>query len=514
MYTQSDNSKRIAKNSLFMTIRMIVVLLITLYTSRIILNVLGVEDYGIYNIVAGFVTMFGFLNSSLSNGIQRFFNYELGKNGIEGANKVYNMALLIQVILAIVIIIPTEVFGMWYLHNKMVIPEERMFAAEWVFQLSLITFLLHILQVPYTASVLAHERMDFYAIISVFDVFVKLGCIFMIPLFDTDYLILYGTIITLIAFISLLAYIIYAKIKFKEIHIRPIFYKSLFKNMLSFSGWNMFGTLGHMFKDLGVNLVLNFFFGPIVNAARGVANQVNSGLQSFVSNITIPVRPQLIQSYSQGNITRSLNLTYTISKLSCFVLLLMALPIILEIDYILLIWLGDKNIPTYTASFIVIIVVNSFLNNLNSAISGLVHASGMMKKYQLAGGSISLISVIVVYVSMLFMKVPELALFVILIMDIIRQIIALIIVKFIVPEFSFNIYIKNVIFPLLKIAFIGMTIPICIHYLLPYGMMRFLIVSILGLFSIGISIYILGLDANEKVLVTNIYSQLKQKLKL
>ena len=185
-----------------------------------------------------------------------------------------------------------------------------------------------------------------------------------------------------------------------------------------------------------------------------------------------------------------------------------------RLGYILHIWLGDKNIPTYTASFIVIIVVNSFLNNLNSAISGLVHASGMMKKYQLAGGCISLISVIVVYVSMLFMKVPELALFVILIMDIIRQIIALIIVKSIVPEFSFNIYIKNVIFPLLKIAFIGMTIPICIHYLLPYGMMRFLIVSILGLFSIGISIYILGLDANEKVLVTNIYSQLKQKLKL
>ena len=513
MSTQSENNKRIAKNSLFMTIRMVIVLFITLYTSRIILKVLGVEDYGIYNVVAGFVTMFGFLNSSLSNGIQRFFNYELGKNGIAGANKVYNMALLIQVILAVVIIIPTEVIGIWYLHNKMVIPEERMFAAEWVFQLSLITFLLHILQVPYTASVMAHERMDFYAIISVFDVFVKLGCIFMIPLFDADYLILYGIIMTLIALISLLAYIIYAKSKFKEIHIKPIFYKSLFKDMLSFSGWNMFGTLGHMFKDLGVNLILNFFFGPIVNAARGVANQVNSGLQSFVSNITVPVRPQLIQSYSQGNINRSLNLTYTMSKLSCFVLLLMAVPIMLEIDYILHIWLGDKNIPAHTASFVIIIVLNSFLNNLNSAISGLVHASGKMKKYQLAGGSISLISVIIVYFSMLFMEVSELALIVILVMDTVRQIIALIILKSIVPEFSFSIYIKNIIFPVFKVSFIGIIIPICIHSLLPYGLTRFIIVFILSVFLIGFSIYFLGLNCNEKILVKNIFDKLKSKLK-
>jgi O-antigen/teichoic acid export membrane protein len=283
--------------------------------------------------------------------------------------------------------------------------------------------------------------------------------------------------------------------------------------MLSFSGWNMFGTLGHMFKDLGVNLILNFFFGPIVNAARGVANQVNSGLQSFVSNITVPVRPQLIQSYSQGNINRSLNLTYTMSKLSCFVLLLMAVPIMLEIDYILHIWLGDKNIPAHTASFVIIIVLNSFLNNLNSAISGLVHASGKMKKYQLAGGSISLISVIIVYFSMLFMEVPELALIVILIMDTIRQIIALIILKSIVPEFSFGVYTKNIILPLSKVSVVGIIIPICIHCLLPYGLLRFITVFIISIFLIGFSIYFLGLNCNEKILVKNIFDKLKSKLK-
>ena len=365
MSTTTASNKRIAKNSIFMSIRMVIVLMITLYTSRVILKALGVEDYGIYNVVAGFVTMFGFFNASLSNGIQRFFNYELGKNGADGAHKVYNMALLIQIILALFVILPTEIFGTWYLHNKMVIPAERMFAAEWVFQLALLTFLLHILQVPYTAAVMAHERMDFYAVVSVLNAITTLGCAFIIPIYGGDRLIFYAILITLIALFTLLIYILYTHRNFREIRIECTFHKSTFKEILSFSGWNVFGTLGHMLKDQGVNIILNFFFGPIVNAARGIANQVNGGLQSFVTNLTIPVRPQVVQSYSQGNISRSLNLTYTISKLSCYVLLMVSLPILLEIDYVLALWLGD-NVPQYTAVFIVIIVLNSFLLNLNA----------------------------------------------------------------------------------------------------------------------------------------------------
>ena len=225
MNNNDKNNKRIAKNSIFMSIRMVIVLLITLYTSRVILDALGVEDYGIYNVVAGFVTMFGFLNSSLSNGIQRFFNYELGKNGIEGAKKVYNMALLIQLILAILVILPTELIGTWYLHNKMVIPAERMFAAEWVFQLALLTFLFHILQVPFTAAVMAHERMDFYAIVSVFNASITLCSAFFIQMYGGDKLIFYAALIALIAFVSVLLYIAYSKTHFKEIHIEHKFHK-------------------------------------------------------------------------------------------------------------------------------------------------------------------------------------------------------------------------------------------------------------------------------------------------
>ena len=509
--SNTDNNKRIAKNSLFMSIRMVIVLAITLYTSRVILNVLGVENYGVYNVVAGFVTMFGFFNSSLANGIQRFFNFELGKNGVEGARKVYNMALLIQLLLALIIIIPTEIIGTWYLHNKMVIPDGRMFAAEWIFQLSLITFVLHIIQVPFSAAVMAHERMNFYAVVSVLNVFINLGAVFVIPLLKGDALILYGILTTFVALFTLLMYIIYAKKHFEEISIEKKFHRTTFKEMLSFSGWNIFGTLGQMMKNQGVNLILNFFFGPVVNAARGIANQVNSGLQNFVSNITIPVRPQVVQSYSKGDVQRSLNLTYTISKLSCFLLLTMSLPILMEVDYVLNIWLGN-NIPEYTAAFIIIIVLNSFLNNLNAAISGLVHATGKMRTYQLCGGTISLVSVVIVYIAMLIWRTPTFALIVLLIMDTVREIVALFILKSIVKDFSLKTYVYKVAIPLLLVGIMAIIPAICIHHYMPGSFLRFCIVSAVSIATTCGCIYYAGLDKSEKRMVKQITGKLFSKL--
>lgn len=510
MQNQSANNKRIAKNSLFMSIRMVIVLAITLYTSRVILRVLGVEDYGVYNVVAGFVTMFGFFNSSLSNGIQRFYNFELGKNGVEGARRVYNMAFLIQVLLALIIVLPTEILGLWYLHNKMVIPEGRMFAAEWIFQLSLLTFVLHIIQVPYTAAVMAHERMDFYAVVSIFNVLISLAAVFLIPHLGGDALILYGALIALIALITLVLYIGYAKKNFKEIVIEKAFRLSLFKEMLSFSGWNIFGTLGQMMKDQGVNLILNFFFGPIVNAARGIANQVNGGLQSFVANITIPVRPQVVQSYATGDIDRSLSLTYTISKLSCYFLLLMSLPIMLEIDFVLKIWLGDK-VPEHTSVFVVIIILNSFINNLNAAVSGVVHASGKMKTYQLCGGTISLASVAVVYIAMLIWDIPSIALIVLFILDIVRQFVALIVLKSIVNEFSLMNYFHGVVIPLIAVALLAIVFPLAAHHFISVGFLKFCIVLIVSILSVVMSVFLVGLRKNEKKIISNILKNLKKK---
>ena len=493
-----------------MSIRMVIVLLITLYTSRVILDVLGVVDYGIYNVVAGFVTMFTFLNTSLSNGIQRFYNFELGRNGVDGAKKVFNTAFLIQILLAVIIIIPTEFIGIWYLHNKMVLPVERMFAAEFVFQFAMLTFVMHIIQVPFTAAVMAHERMDFYALISVMNAVLTLVATFLISAINEDGLILYGLFIFIISVISLICYYLFCRKHFSEIRIERGNDKSLFKNMLSFSGWNIFGTMGQMLKDQGVSLVLNLFFGPIVNAARGIANQVNGALQSFVSNITIPVRPQIVQSYSQNNIERSLSLTYTISKLSCFVLLLMSLPIVFEIDFILKLWLGN-NVPEHTSAFVIIIIINAFILNLNSAVSGLVHATGKMRIYQLTGGGVSIISIIVVYISLLCECSAELALISLVLMDIIRQILAVTILKRLVPEFSLKHYIIKVLFPVMIVMIISPIIPFIISLYIDESFIRFILICLISIISSFMLIYLLGLNKCEKLMVTQLTDKIKYK---
>lgn len=494
-----------------MAIRMVFVLLITFYTTRVILNNLGVEDYGVYNVVCGFVSMFTFLNTSMSNGIQRFFNYELGQNGEDGANKVFNSSLLIQGILAFLIIVLTESFGLWYLHNKMVIPTERMFAAEWIFQFSILSFLFIIMQAPYTASVMAHERMDFYAIISVFDAILKLGIVLLLPMLPGDDLIVYGILFTLISIINFVVYCLYCKRNFPEIRIGGLFNKALFKSMLGFSGWNIFGSFAHMMKEQGINLVLNLFFGPVVNAARGVAAQVNAGLQSFVQNITIPVRPQVVQSYAKGEINRTMQLTYSVSKLSVLFLYMLSLPILFEIDFILKIWLGN-NVPDHTNTFIIIIVITSFLNNLNAAISNVVHATGIMQRYQVWSAVVVLSSIPFAYIILFLGGSPESAMWITFVTMITAQITALLILKTLVA-YSIKDYLKDVILPFILVVLSTIWIPYVIHEFFTESFIRFCIVTIFTVVSVGISLYYVGLNSSERKLINTILSGFIVKFK-
>lgn len=509
----STNNSIIVKNSVFMSIRMVIVLFITLYTSRVVLESLGVVNYGIHNVVAGFVTMFAFMGSALSAGIQRFYNFELGQSGVEGANRVYNTALIIQCVFALLLVIIIEFVGLWYLHNKMVIPIDRMQAASYIFQLAVITLVLHIIQVPYSAAVMAHEKMGFYAVMSIFSAAGTLLGVYLIKFIQSDSLILYGILLSIIAAITLISYIVYCKFQFKEIHLTKGINKSLFKEMLTFSGWNVLGTFGHMLKDQGINLILNLFFGPVVNAAKGIASQINGGLQSFVSNISIPVRPQTIQSYSQGNKNRAFKLTYTISKISCIVLALVSIPIMLEIDFVLKIWLGN-NVPQHTSTFAIIIIIDAFLSNLNSAISCIVHASGKMKYYQIAGGIASIVTIILAYYGVRLLKVPEIAFIAILIMDIIRQIVALIIIKRIEPiNFKYSDYINNVILPILKVILIGSVVPIICHYTIKQDIIRVSSTIVSSLAFISLSTYYLGLNNNEKNIIAQLTNSIIKRKK-
>ena len=481
---------------------MVIVLGVSLFTTRIVLQVLGIVDYGVYNVVCGFVTMFAFLNISMSNGIQRYFNYEYGKNGEDGANKVYCTSLYIQSALAVIVVIIVEAVGIWYLHNKMVIPEGRMVAAEWIFQFSIIMFVVGIIQAPFSAAVIAHERLDFYAVISVIEAVLKFGIAYIIMLVKSDKLIIYGALMASVSIFIFLFYLAYCKRSFSEIHFKPFFDRQLFKSMMVFSGWNLFGSFSILLADHGINLVLNFFFGPIVNAARGIAHQINGAVQSFVMNIGMPVRPQVTQSYAKGDISRTMSLTYSVSKLTCAIVLILAIPASLEIDYLLHLWLG-KEVPEHTASFSIIILLTSMVTDLNWATSGVVHATGRMKKYQLWGSLFRICAVPLAFWLLKCYKIPELALCVVLLCQILAHIAGLFIVRFLVGM-SLRDYFNKVVFPILIIMTISISVLYGIHILFCEGLARLLIVSFSSLIIVGCLFYLLGFNNNEKELVKKI----------
>lgn len=510
MTDNNVSNKRIAKNTLFLSVRMVVVLVLNLITTRIVLQALGVVDYGVYNVVCGFVSMFGFLNTSMSNGIQRFFNYEYGKNGVEGANKVYCTALYIQATLALIMVILVEAFGLWYLHNKMVIPVDRLVAAEWIFQFAIISFVIGIMQAPFSAAITAHERMDFYAVISVLDAFLKLGIAYLIMIVTSDKLIVYGALFACISLINLLLYFVYCKLNFKEVFFKASLHVDLLKRMLGFSGWNLFGSFSSVMKEQGVNLVINFFFGPVVNAARGIANHLNGGIQHFVNNLAVPVRPQVIQSYATGNLNRSINLTFTISKLSCCLLIMMAIPLSLEINYVLRLWLGN-NIPQHASSFAVIVFMTSIVSNLNSATSGIVHATGKMRDYQLWGNLIGMSAVPLSFFILKHYSIPEIALISVLVCSCLGHIVCLFVVRKLVGM-SLRLYFKEVVLPIVLVLIVSFILSYPIHLIFSNDLLRLLMVSLFSFIIVVLTLYFFALKKSERKLFINLAKSFAIKL--
>jgi O-antigen/teichoic acid export membrane protein len=286
----SVSNKRILKNTLFLYCRMIIVLLVSLYATRVILNVLGVTDYGIYNVVAGFVSMFSFLNSAMNNTTQRYLNYERGRGDLNSLSNVFNTSCQIQAIIAVVTLLLLEVFGVWYINNIMIIPQERIIAANWVFQFSSLSLVLLILQIPYSADIISHERMDYYALISIIDVVVKLLIVIVLPCLSYDKLFVYGLLSFVLSLINFLLFYIYSNRNFVEVKLRFEFDRELFKTMLSFSGWNMLGAIAYTIQGQGLNVLVNSFFGPVVNAARAIAFQIHAAISGFSENSKPPIK--------------------------------------------------------------------------------------------------------------------------------------------------------------------------------------------------------------------------------
>lgn len=504
----TSQNTRIAKNTIFLSLRMVFVLFISLYTSRVFLNVLGVVDYGISNVVAGFVSMFGFFNTSLANAIQRFYNNELGTNGRDGVTKVYNTSLVIQSIIALVVFVLLETIGLWYLYEKMVIPFERFDTAFWLYQFSTISAVLVIIQSPFSAAIMAYEHMNTYAIISIVDVVLKFILAIILPFVSYDKLLVYGATYLLITFVDFAFNYIYAKRQFPELHIKLENHKYMFKDMISFSGWNLFGTFACMIREHGLNLVLNLFFGPAVNAARGIAYQVSSALQGFVSNLSLAAKPQMVQSYATGDSTRTIKLMYIMSKLSFVFLFVLSVPVILNINYILNLWLGDV-IPEHTANFIILILLTMFMNNLNAPLSNVVYATGKMRNYQITFSIINLLIIPVSYMS-LKLNAPAEAVFIIyFVMTIFVQIACLLVLKTLV-SISLRQYFVTLILPLAIVVFFSLPIAAVINYIVPAGISR-IILEYFVVFCITLIIsYIVMLDSSEKKVVKQIVNKIKK----
>lgn len=499
MSDNSSNNSRIAKNTLFLYLRMILVLVVSLYTTRVVFNALGVVDYGIHNVVGGFVSMFAFLNTSMSNGIQRFYNFKLGKEGEEALTKVYNMALLIQGLLAIIVVLLLETVGLWYLNTKMVIPIERMPTARWIYQFTVVSLVFLIMQIPYSAAIMAHERMNYYAYVSIIEVGLKLAFALWLPHVKYDKLFVYGCYCLGGNILNFLLYYLYSKHQFKSIKLQKFFHKDLFKDMLSFSGWNIFGPFAYMLKGQGVSVLLNVFFGPIVNAARGVSGMVGNAIKGFSSNIVISFQPQIVQSYAEGNLSRVKSLMYSLSKISYLMLFMLSMPVAIELPYILHLWLGDV-IPDYAVSFTMLMLINMIISSLNTPLTQVVHATGKIRNYQI-GTSIVICSILPI--SWLFLKgggSPVIVYIVSLCLICINQVIGLLLLKQVFP-YSIKEYLKSVILPCFLVSIVAIIVPIVLHYFISPSFLRLILVIISGMGGVILSSYLVALNAYERAMV-------------
>lgn len=380
------NNKRIAKNTMFLYFRMMQIMGVTLYTSRIVLKTLGIEDFGIYNVVGGIVTMFTFLNGSLGAATSRYITFELGKKNYERLNQVFNVAFLIHILIGVLVILLAETIGLWFFYEKMTIPENRMFAAFWVYQISILTCFFTLTQVPYNATIIAHENMKIYAWVGVVEVICKLLVVYLLMVSPFDRLIFYASLLCLIQISIICFYRIYCSRNYEESSLKLYKDKEMYKEMFGYAGSDLIGNISALAQGQGLNLLLNVFFGPVVNAARGVAYQVQGAVTQFSNNFMTAVRPQIIKSYAQGDVKGMMKLVVDSSCFSYYLMWMISFPIMLEADYILRLWLGKY--PEHTVSFLNLVLVLCLIQTLKTPRSTAFHATGHLKLSNMVVGGI------------------------------------------------------------------------------------------------------------------------------
>lgn len=504
------NNKRIAKNTLLLYVRMLFMMFIGLYTSRVILDKLGEVDFGIYNVVGGFVTMFTIISGAMTTATQRFLSFEIGKGENGNVKSIFSTMIYIHLFLALVILILGEVLGVWFLNTHMNFPMDRYGAANWVFQLSLLVFMLNVINVPYNGALIAYEKMSAFAYFSIFDAVFKLLICYVITLTPFDKLIVYAVLMAIIQILLLALYFLYCRVKFKDCRFTGKFNRTYGKNVGSFVGWNLIGSLAGVAKEQGVNVVLNMFFGPAVNAARGVAYQVLSKLNGFVTNFQMALNPQIIKNYASGERESMYKLVFRGAKMSYLLLLTLSLPVIIEAPLILNIWL--KEVPNYTVIFLQIAIFTSMLNALSNPLIVSMHASGKVRDYQIVVGLLSLLTLPFVYFAFKMGAAPYVAMIIAFIIELACHFARLyMLVRSM--EFPMWRFVKDVTLRVFVITIVSMVLPILAYNYINITAIRFICVCILCLLSTIVFGFYLGFNHEDrKTIKIKVISVINQKI--
>ena len=498
----ATSNKTIAKNTMFLYIRMAIVMVVTFYTSRVILAVLGASDYGIYNVVGGIVTMMAFLNGALSSSSSRFLTYELGTRNMEQLKKTFSASLNLHICVAILVLLVGETIGLWFFYEKLVIPDERMNAAFWVYQFSIITTMVNFTQVPFNASLISHENMSVYAYVGLYEAISKLIIVYLLQLAPFDHLIIYALLLMLNTVGIQMFYRTYTSRKYSECRFQIVKDKALYKKLLSYSGWDLFGGVAVICQNQGINILLNLFFGPVVNAARAITFQIQGALNQFVNNFLTAVRPQVVKSFAAKDYDRMYGLTFTAAKYSYLLMLALMLPLCFEIRFVLKIWLGD-NIPDYTFEFSTIVMITYLMETFHSASLMSYHAIGRIKTGNIIGGSMMILALPVSYLCLRFDLPPYSVFIVVFCINFIQMFFGWWLIRRYVT-FEWNTLIKNTYLPTILITVMSCIMPFIIILNMTESWLRFFIVIISIELPLLFMTYFIAIEKDERAKIKNI----------
>lgn len=507
--SRQENSKQIAKNTIALYVRTLVTFAVGLITSRVVLKVLGVDDYGINNVVGGVVAMFSIVTSALSQAISRYLTFELGRGNKERLKVIFSTGVNIQLLMSLIIIVLTETLGIWFLNNKMNIEPSRMYAANWVFQFAVLAFVVNLISVPFNAAIIAHEKMKAFAYVSVLEAVLKLATAFMLYISPLDKLITYAFLLFIVSVIIRLVYGSYSKKHFEECRYSFVFDGKLFREMSKFAGWNFISSTAYIFNTQGINIASNIFFGVGVNAARGVATQVDSMTRNFVSNFTTAVKPQIIKSYSSEDKDYLFKLTCNGTRFSYFLMLVFAMPFMLEAETLLKLWLGTY--PDYAPVFIKLTMGISLIGLLGDLLYTNILAIGKLKKYMICEVALTIFIFIASYILFSLGYPPTIPYVIFIIVYGLLVILRLVFLKRL-EDFPVNQYLRSVIWPVLKVSVAASLVPLCLRIAFGNNMAASVTIIFASFLSVILAVYFIGLERNEKALVKGKMIQFIKKL--